>query len=215
METDKLVRCLICEDSLILRAFTDGEGFDTLYQSSFRLLQELPEVELETIWDSMNQMSWRHTGPTEPSKARISSERYVSDAHFSKDGTFFHIIKNSDPEHVVEIVTQDYFTTSIKPYLHELYIKASFFDDKQHARAVFLADTEYEVKHEYLRNDDSNESLVTISKLIIPPRAEVVISFGILKSLMQFEQYPNDPQRGIDVAQMPILYRLRPTDKET
>ena len=53
-DTDKLVRCLICEDSMILRAFTDGDGFDTIYQSSARVLQELPFVGLETVFNSMN-----------------------------------------------------------------------------------------------------------------------------------------------------------------
>ena len=162
----------------------------------------------------MNQQSHRHTGPIEPEKATLTSERYVSDAHFSKDGTFFHILKNSDPEHVIEIYTQDYFVASLKPYMHELYIKAKFFDDKNKHQSIVLADSEYEVKHEYLRGESSNENMVTISKLIIPPRAEITISFGVLKSLMQFEQYPSDPQRGIDVPQMPILYRFQQTEKE-
>ena len=97
--------------------------------------------------------------------------------------------------------------------MHELYIKARFFDDKR-TNVVVLADSEYEVNHEYLRAQNSNENIVTIRNLIIPPRAEITISFGILKSLMGFEEYPNDPQRGINVAHMPVLYRMRPTDKE-
>ena len=56
-KTEKLVRCLICEDSLILRAFADGDGFDTIYQSSAIALQELPSLELKSIYDSMNLMS--------------------------------------------------------------------------------------------------------------------------------------------------------------
>ena len=76
--------------------------------------------------------------------------------------------------------------------MHELHIKASFMKDKR-GKNVILADSEYEVKHEYLSPEVSNENLVTISNLIIPPRGEVIISFGVLKSLMQFEEYPNDP----------------------
>ena len=128
-------------------------------------------------------MSWRHTGPTEPSKAIVTSERYMSDAHFSKYGTFFHIIKNNDPDRVIEIVTQDFFVTSMKPYMHELRIKARFFKDHRE-QVVILADSEYMIKHEYLSPQESNENLVTISNLIIPPQAEIVISFGVLKSLM-------------------------------
>ena len=51
------------------------------------------------------------------------------------------------------------------------------------------------------------ETKITISNLIVPPRGEVVITYGILKSLMQFEQYNNDPARGFNIQHMPILYR--------
>ena len=91
--------------------------------------------------------------------------------------------------------------------MHELQIRARFFDDKRD-KTVILADSEYDVEHKYLKPKESNENLVIISNLIIPPRAEVIISFGVLKSLMQFEQYPNDPARGENVAQMPILYKF-------
>ena len=52
-KTKELVRCLICEDSMILRAFTDGDGFDTIYQSSTKILQEQASVELKTIFNSL------------------------------------------------------------------------------------------------------------------------------------------------------------------
>ena len=140
----------------------------------------------------MNSILDRHTEPIRPANATITSERYMSDAHFSKDGTFFHIIKNNDPDHVVEILTQDYFVTSLKPYMHELRIKARFFKDYRE-KVIVLADTEYKIDHTYLNPQESSENLVTLSNLIIPPQAEIIISFGVLKNLMQFEQYPNDP----------------------
>ena len=49
--------------------------------------------------------------------------------------------------------------------------------------------------------------MITISDLVIPPQAELIITFGIKKSMMQFEEYPNDPQRGFNIMHMPILYR--------
>ena len=86
----------------------------------------------------------------------------------------------------MQIVTQDYFVSSLKPYMHELRIKARFFKDYRE-KVIILADSEYRVDHEYLNPQESNENLVTISDLIIPPKAEIIISFGVLKSLMQFE----------------------------
>ena len=162
----------------------------------------------------MNQESYRHTGPIEPERALITSQRYMSDNHFSKDATFFHTIKNNDADHIIEIFTQDYFPTSLKPYMHEFYIKARFFGDKNMGKQIILADSEYTLSHEYIRPEESNENLVTISNLIIPPQAEITISYGVTKNLMQFEQYPNDPQRGLNVPQMPLFYRVKPSEEE-
>ena len=94
---------------------------------------------------------YQHNGPIEPERAIVTSERYMSDCHFSKDATYFHTIKNNDPDHVIEIFTQDYFPTSLKPYMHELYIKARFFGDKNNLKSIVLADSEYTLTHEYIR----------------------------------------------------------------
>ena len=68
--------------------------------------------------------------------------------------------------------------------MHELYIKARFFGDKNVGKSIILADSEYTLTHEYIRPEQSNENLVTINNLIIPPQAEITISYGVLKTLM-------------------------------
>jgi len=68
-----------------------------------------------------------------------------------------------------------------------------FFGDDSPV-AKFIGRDNYKVRQDYIRFDQqSEESIVTISDLVIPPQAELIITFGVKKSMMQFEQYPNDP----------------------
>ena len=77
---------------------------------------------------------------------------------------------------------------SLKPYIHEHTIRVRFFKDESYS-AKFIGRDEYKVKLDYIGMKDSNtaENLITISDLVIPPQAEVIISFGVRKSMMQFE----------------------------
>ena len=43
------------------------------------------------------------------------------------------------------------------------------------------------------KESQSDECIVTISELVIPPMAELIITYGVKKSMIQFERYPNDP----------------------
>jgi Gpi16 subunit, GPI transamidase component len=53
----------------------------------------------------------------------ISSERYISDLHFYKEGTFNHRIMNSNKQSVpIKVTTQDFFPKYLRPYLHQLKI---------------------------------------------------------------------------------------------
>ena len=49
----------------------------------------------------------------------IESERYLSNLHFYKEGTFYHRIKNADKggKNAV-ILVQEYFPKWLKPYVH-------------------------------------------------------------------------------------------------
>lgn len=130
---------------------------------------------------------------------------------FSKDATFFHILKNGHDKKALEVVTQDYFISSLKPYMHELSIRVRFFKDES-SQAKFIGRDDYTVKHSYIRQGEgdsgsSSENIITISNLVIPPQAELIITYGVRKSMMNFEEYPNDPQRGFNLMHMPVLYR--------
>ena len=74
---------------------------------------------------------------------------------------------------------------SLKPYTHELSIRVRFFKDESYS-AKFIGRDEYKVKLEYVGKEESNsaENVITISNLVIPPQAEVIISFGVRKSMM-------------------------------
>jgi len=53
----------------------------------------------------------------------MESERYLSNLHFYKEGTFNHRIMNSDKagrKAVVQI--QEYFPKWLKPYVHQLKV---------------------------------------------------------------------------------------------
>lgn len=92
-------------------------------------------------------------------------------------------------------MTQDFFIGSLKPYIHELSIRVRFFKDETNS-AKFIGRNSYSVDHNYIRTDGpsgSNDNLITIRNLVVPPQAELIISFGVKKTLMQFEDYPNDP----------------------
>jgi len=36
----------------------------------------------------------------------------------------------------------------------------------------------------------------------------MLITFGVRKVLLPFEEYPNDPNRGFNIPQMPIFYSI-------
>jgi hypothetical protein len=119
-----------------------------------------------------------------PAKAWLSSERYLSDLSFARDATFFHILKNAHPNQAFELTTQDYLRDSMRPFLHQLTIRVRFFGDSS-ASAKFIGRDSYTVSQKYVRADqDSDESVVTITDLVIPPQAELVITYGIKKSMI-------------------------------
>jgi len=146
--------------------------------------------------------------------AELTTERYVSDTHFSKDATFFHSLRNSLSDETLVVTTQDFFIESLKPYLHELVVLKRSLDGGDASPVTRVPASEYKVGISYFRDKDgpkSGDNLVTISGLEVPPRSEFIITFGVSKSLLGFEAYPNDPSRGFNVPHMPVLYRRKTT----
>ena len=118
-------------------------------------------------------------------KAQLSSERYMIDAHYGKNGKFVNILRNSDAEVPLQVSTQDYFIAAIKPYMHELTIKIRPLSDPG-AKLQTIGDSEYHATIEFIEREAelSGESIVRIEGLIVPPSSEVIITYGVLKSLM-------------------------------
>lgn len=50
--------------------------------------------------------------------------------------------------------------------------------------------------------------MIAINSLIVPANSELVVVLNFKKHLIQFEEYTNDPNRGMDIPQMPIYYRF-------
>ena len=70
---------------------------------------------------------------------------------------------------------------------------------------------EIPVKHEkqlMVEYGDDSSCLVTLRDVEIAPNSEIVISFGLRKIMIPFEDYPNDPNRGFNIPQMPVFYTL-------
>ena len=81
--------------------------------------------------------------------------------------------------------------------MHELTIQVRSFDN---STRFLMTRSSYHASVKYIRVDKgTTENLVTISGIIIPAKSEVVISFGIVKSLREWEMYPNDPSRGFNI----------------
>jgi len=56
-------------------------------------------------------------------KTDLYTDRYLSDMHYGKDGTFFHHLRNTNPEkHTLVLYLQDFFIHSVRPFIHELTI---------------------------------------------------------------------------------------------
>jgi hypothetical protein len=104
----------------------------------------------------------------------------------------------------------------MRPYLHELVVSVRSLDDREQM-STLKENLDYRVNMDYYRRNAepaTAESILTIKDLIVPARSELVIFFGIKKNLLNFEKYPNDPSRGFNVMQMPVLYKILSGEKE-
>ena len=82
--------------------------------------------------------------------------------------------------------------------MHELVILLCPFDKSQPINK--LPRELYNASVKYIRvNQGTAENIVTITGIVIPPLTQVTISFGIAKSLREWEKYPNDPARGFNI----------------
>ena len=204
-KVDSLIPCANCDQASILVHSNSKDSPHLIYEKQNGRV-DLDQLEMANRLDLAEDSEQLLT----PQDSPLSSERMVTDLQFSKDGTFVHILRNSDFKDTFEVLTQDYFIGSVRPFLHEMKVQVRFFDDKSDT-VKFIGEKDYNVDLKFVRNSEENsaDSLMTISGLVVPPRAEVTITLGIKKYLRQFELYPNDPSRGFNIMHMPLLYRVQ------
>ena len=66
---------------------------------------------------------------------------------------------------------------------------------------------DYQSDIQFLRKDQGIADSVISLTVTVAARCEVVVQIGLSKSLQNFMDYPNDPQRGHDIMHMPIQFR--------
>lgn len=80
---------------------------------------ELTQVELS---DDLSNLKLQYKDLVLPEHP-LKSERYISDLHFYKEGTFNHRLLNTNKEEkAIKVTTQDYFPKYLRPYLHQLRV---------------------------------------------------------------------------------------------
>lgn len=77
------------------------------------------------------------------------------------------------------------------------------------SREVLSGKTDYKSRIEFLKKDEGLADSVIYVEVTIPANSEIMLQIGIKKHLMNFMDYPNDPQRGHNIMQMPVLYRYQ------
>jgi hypothetical protein len=91
----------------------------------------------------------------------------------------------------------------MKPYLHELKIFSKDLESDVVKEIKLNQKLQIEVTY-----DEESNCILTLKDVIVPAMTEIVISFGMRKTMMLFEEYPNDPNRGFNIPQMPLYYKV-------
>ncbi|CDW82854.1 gpi transamidase component gpi16 [Stylonychia lemnae] len=190
----KIIRCAVCTDSKIQLATQDNNNHKTLY--NFKEVSLTEALPLRMIKYDKNIYS-----DVELQVKQIESERYVSDLHFAKEGTLFHKIKNNMNTDQADLVIQEYLPNFLRPFIHTAKY---FIKDLESGKVIEKRLGATQLSIEY---DEMSSSIIKIKNLQIPAQSEILISIRIRKHLNMFEDYPNDPNRGFNIPQMPILFK--------
>lgn len=113
--------CIICKSSKILLSDPKTGGWQTIYQAG-----KNDENQIVNTHKLIDDQTWEQS-MVKLRESSLTSIRYFSDYHFSKDATFYHNLKNSQ-EAPVEIFLQEYLIGALKPYMHELKISTRNMD---------------------------------------------------------------------------------------
>jgi len=118
--------------------------------------------------------------------------------HGQERGGFRTIFTNPSKDENIELVYLESLLWSIKPFLHTL--KATI-TDKDGTRY----DSNSVIKQVYYRPAiDRKRGTHMELRLTVPPAAVVVMTWDLEKSILRYDEYPPDANRGFDLAYLPI-----------
>ena len=118
----------------------------------------------------------------------------MSDLSFSKHGKWVHCLRlNEEGDATAHAFVHEFVPHFMKPYLHTLVVRGQ--DGLEQRVAVSASYSE-------------EGTLVRVEGIHVRAGEEVCLVMEVKKRLLHFEAYPNDPNRGLDVPQMPIMYDI-------
>eukprot|EP00347_Sterkiella_histriomuscorum_P003512 403364016 len=188
-----IIKCAICSGSSINLNYKDAK-IKSIY--NFKQVSSSEPLPVKLIRLDKSQFQ-----DIELKVKELQSERYVADLHFAKEGTLYHKLSNHNLTHDFEVEIQEAFPNFLRPFIHSLRIIVKEIESEQ----VTEIQLDYDkIKLEF--KEDSS-SILRLKNLKVPAYSELVISVQLRKHLNGFEDYPNDPNRGFNIPQMPIYFR--------
>ena len=156
----------------------------------------------------------------EPSHLPLEIQSYIADVYYQQEGLFvckFKFTGFAHPEKrdeaVTQILFQQYLPENIRPLIHtvEFYKKDVSGDQvtkvKHNGRSMSTS----------VNFEEDSKSMLRVAigdgeSPLLQPGQRGVLTFRIQKKLMNFEDYPNDVQRGFNIWHMPVYFSTTKKD---
>jgi len=197
--------CSICQSSTVVLR---GEVKKQLYSSSeSEPITLLKDVRMRSEED---EVSDKHYHPT---SLPLQSQRYLSDISHYDHGLYVHKLVNKGKHPIDSIFLQDWFMNNFRPHMQSLTLfrkrAGSSFTEEYSLYSLERgrSDLKFDANIQYSATSDSH---ITMSlrgdKAVLQPDDSLMITFEVRKALRNFEEYPNDIARGLNIPHMPIYY---------
>jgi len=157
---------------------------------------------IKQLWDELKEANEAEWGPVVVPLANLTSSRFLQDVHYAKTGLYVHRVTNNHPDVPVQITFIDFLPKYLRPYFSTLQISFSTLDKKGQ---TLPENAHANVEYMY---DRRGNSYFNVTSMRLQPKQEVEFSFKVRKLLLQFEEYPNDPNRGFSLPSTPIAYHM-------
>mmetsp|Transcript_12768 Transcript_12768/g.19770 ORF Transcript_12768/g.19770 Transcript_12768/m.19770 type:complete len:217 (+) Transcript_12768:916-1566(+) len=157
-----------------------------------------------------DEVSDKHYHPT---SLPLQSQRYLSDISHYDHGLYVHKLVNKGKHPIDSIFLQDWFMNNFRPHMQSLTLfrkrAGSSFTEEYSLYSLERgrSDLKFDANIQYSATSDSH---ITMSlrgdKAVLQPDDSLMITFEVRKALRNFEEYPNDIARGLNIPHMPIYY---------